>query len=82
MRLSIVIPVYNEHETLDLAVERIRAAPFEKEIIIVDDGSTDGSNKFLKKYFPDIKIIKFPSNLRSFVKEAINRKTNHDQLHP
>jgi glycosyltransferase involved in cell wall biosynthesis len=48
--LSIVIPVFNEEETILALVERVRAAeaPLEKEIIIVDDGSTDGTRHQLK----------------------------------
>jgi len=47
MKLSIVIPVYNESETIDEIVARIQAVPIEKEIIIVDDDSTDGTREKL-----------------------------------
>jgi len=47
MRLSVVIPVYNEIQTIRLVLDRVRASPFDKEIILVDDGSTDGSREFL-----------------------------------
>ena len=45
MRLSIVIPVYNEKATLEELVSRVLAVdlPLEREIILVDDGSTDGT---------------------------------------
>ncbi len=43
MRLSVVIPVYNEEATLRRLVEAVRGVPFDKEIVIVDDCSTDGS---------------------------------------
>ena len=43
MRLSVLIPVYNERETLEEVVRRVRAVPLEKEIIVVDDGSVDGT---------------------------------------
>lgn len=49
MKLSVIVPVYNEHATLAEIVKRILAAPFDKEIIIVDDGSTDGTGDILKK---------------------------------
>jgi dolichol-phosphate mannosyltransferase len=42
-RLSVVIPVFNERETIAEALRRVKAAPLEKEIIVVDDASTDGS---------------------------------------
>jgi len=46
--LSVVIPVYNEEETLGEIVRRVEATPFRKEIILVDDASTDGSRDILK----------------------------------
>lgn len=42
-KLSVVIPVYNEGGTLREIVERVQAVSIDKEILIVDDGSTDGS---------------------------------------
>lgn len=51
MRVSILIPVYNEFPTLPLVLDRVIAAPLppgcEKEIVIVDDGSTDGTADLL-----------------------------------
>lgn len=43
MRLSVLIPVYNERDTLEEVVRRVRAVPMDKEIIVVDDGSMDGT---------------------------------------
>lgn len=49
MKLSIVIPCYNEAQTLRKVLERVRAAPVaEKEVIVVDDYSTDGSRELLR----------------------------------
>ena len=50
MKLSVVIPVYNEKKTLSELICRVEAVKLEKEIIIVDDGSTDGTQNLLKKY--------------------------------
>jgi len=47
MKLSVVIPVYNERTTLPIVLERVRKEPVPKEIIIVDDGSTDGTREYL-----------------------------------
>ena len=46
-RLSVVIPVYNERDTLAEILRRVRAVPIPKEIILVDDGSTDGTRDLL-----------------------------------
>ena len=49
MKLSVLMPVYNEAETIDSAVKRVLAVeyPCEVELVLVDDGSTDGTTKFL-----------------------------------
>ena len=47
LRISVVVPVYNEKATLPEIVRRIRAVPIPKEIILVDDGSTDGTRELL-----------------------------------
>ena len=49
MKLSIVIPCYNEAKTIRAIVDRVRAAPVpDKEIIIVDDCSRDGTRDLLR----------------------------------
>jgi len=50
MKLSIVIPVYNESETICEVVRRVEQVSGDKEIIIVDDGSTDGTRDLLEGY--------------------------------
>lgn len=45
--LSVVIPVFNERDALPVTLARVAAAPFDKEIIVVDDGSTDGTRDYL-----------------------------------
>ncbi|MCC6155056.1 MAG: glycosyltransferase family 2 protein [Candidatus Hydrogenedentes bacterium] len=47
MKLSIVIPAYNEAGTIAQAIERVEAAPYEKQIIVVDDASTDATRETL-----------------------------------
>ena len=48
MRLSIVIPVFNERATLPALLESVASVSLDKEILIVDDGSTDGTREYLK----------------------------------
>ena len=50
MRLSIVIPVYNEQATIIELLDRVAAVDIEKEVIIVDDFSTDGTRAILEDY--------------------------------
>jgi glycosyltransferase involved in cell wall biosynthesis len=61
MKLSVVIPVYNEKGTIEEIVKRVKAVEgIEKEIVIVDDASTDGTVDILKKMQaeqPDLKIF-------------------------
>jgi dolichol-phosphate mannosyltransferase len=51
MKLSIIVPVYNERNTIQEILRRVRAVDIgeiAKEIIVVDDGSTDGTMDILK----------------------------------
>jgi len=50
MKVSIVIPVYNEAKTIHEILERVEALDLDKEIIVVNDSSTDGTAEVLKKY--------------------------------
>lgn len=49
MKLSVLVPVYNEEGTLEEIVRRVRAVPLAKEMIFVDDGSKDRSREILTR---------------------------------
>ena len=58
--LSVIVPVYNERDTIEVAVKRIKASPVPKEIILSDDGSTDGTTEILRRIEsenPDVHVI-------------------------
>jgi glycosyltransferase involved in cell wall biosynthesis len=65
MKVSIIIPCYNEKNTVEKIVEAVRSAPLEsKEIILVDDCSEDGTQTILKKTISPMvdRIIYHPVN--------------------
>jgi len=79
MKLSVVVPVYNERPTLRRVIERVAAVPIDMEILCVDDGSSDGSREILAKLekdHPQVRVFLQPHNmgkgaaLRRGIKEA------------
>lgn len=58
VRLSVLIPVYNERDTIDIVIDLVRATPGRKEIICVDDSSTDGTSEILAALHAQGKIDK------------------------
>ena len=50
LKLSIVIPIYNEKKTLETLIAKVNAVDYDKEIILIDDFSTDGTREILNKY--------------------------------
>lgn len=68
MKTTIVIPSYNERRTLPEVLKAVAAVPLDKEVIVVDDGSRDGTREWLDKAiaggeFPmDLKLIKHEAN--------------------
>jgi glycosyltransferase involved in cell wall biosynthesis len=65
-RLSVLIPVYNEQPTILELLRRVRSVNIPKEIIIVDDGSTDGTKELLRTQvegqFDDVVVIYHEQN--------------------
>jgi glycosyltransferase involved in cell wall biosynthesis len=66
MKLSVIMPVYNERNTLREVVERVLAVPLTLELICVDDGSSDGSRAILgelQTQYPQLRIFLQPKNM-------------------
>lgn len=65
MKVSVIIPVYNEIKTVEEIIKRVESVNIDKEIIAVDDGSTDGSLDILTKLADEgrIKFIQHQKNL-------------------
>lgn len=63
MKLSIIIPVYNEVSTIKKVIDSVNDTNFDKEIIVVDDGSTDGTREALEKFNNRFKIIYHKKNM-------------------
>ncbi len=63
MKLAIIVPAYNEAATIAEVVTRLRALPIEKEIIVVDDASTDGTADALAGLRgPDLVVLRHERN--------------------
>ena len=57
MRLTVIIPIYNEASTLSILLDRVRAVEIEKEIIVVDDGSDRATKEELAQSAGDDVIL-------------------------
>jgi glycosyltransferase involved in cell wall biosynthesis len=62
--LAVVMPCFNERATIEPIVERVLASPYTAEVIIVDDGSTDGTREVLQKLArdPRVQVYEQPFN--------------------
>ena len=74
LRVSVLIPVYNESRTLESLIDRVRAVPMDKEIVCVNDGSTDGSTEILDRLLAEGKIDRLHHQPRNMGKGAAIRQ--------
>lgn len=64
MKLSVLIPVYNEEDHIRELLERVAAVPVEKELVVVDDHSTDRTAEILRSVrLPNMQVIRHERNL-------------------
>lgn len=64
VKLSVIMPVYNERATVEATLRRVRAVDLDKEVIAVDDGSTDGSGEILDRMRQEgVIVIHQPQNM-------------------
>lgn len=63
--LSVIVPVYNEARTIDELLARVLRAPYGQQIIIVDDGSDDGTDRALRAWaaIPGVVVLTHSANL-------------------
>jgi glycosyltransferase involved in cell wall biosynthesis len=75
MKLSIVMPVYNERATIEQIIEQVRAVDvgIERELVIVDDASTDGTRELLAQRFSGDSVVRVFSHERNRGKGAAVR---------
>lgn len=62
--LTVLIPVYNEATTIETLLARVLSAPYRKQIIVIDDGSTDGTTDAIEKWtlHPEIVLLRHLHN--------------------
>jgi len=78
MRLTVIIPIYNEASTLGELLSRVRKVPVDKEIIVVDDGSDDGTKDELREVVAEDFLLMTHSENRgkgSAIRTALSNAT-------
>ena len=66
MKLSVVMPIYNEGATLARIIEKVLSVPIDIELLCVDDGSCDGSREVLSElasHHPQLRVLLQPKNM-------------------
>ncbi len=59
MKISVIIPAYNERDTIADTISRVRGSPVDKEIVVVDDASTDGTPEIVEPLVgPDLRLVR------------------------
>ena len=75
LRLSVLIPVFNEGRTIRTVIEKVRSQSVPlKEIIVVDDGSTDDTAQIVRQVADEDPLVRFLQNGRNMGKTAAIRR--------
>ena len=90
MKVSVIIPVYNEVNTIEEILHRVEAQNLANEILVIDDGSTDGTREKLASLNGDkhLRIILHDHNqgkgaaVRTGIQEAIGDAQGPFRMHP
>ncbi len=94
MKLTIIVPAFNEERTVGRVIERVLALPIDKEILVVDDGSTDRTWEVLKRFEgrPALRLLRHDKNqgkgaairtaLAQMSAEAVSIQDADDELDP
>jgi glycosyltransferase involved in cell wall biosynthesis len=72
-RLSVVMPIYNERDTIRTVIDRVKAVPIRKELILVEDCSKDGTQEMLRQIEAEAKAKPDPDNEIIVVFHEINK---------
>ncbi len=81
--LTVIVPVYNEVATIDILLSRVMEVPYEKQVIVVDDGSDDGTSTILRRWegYPGVLLLRHGINrgkgaaIRTGLEKACGRYT-------
>ena len=66
MKLSVIMPAYNEKQTIEEIIRKVEAVEIDKEIIVVDDASTDSTGDILSRLereLPDLVVVRHEQNM-------------------
>jgi glycosyltransferase involved in cell wall biosynthesis len=73
VKLSVLMPAYNEAATLVEAIRRVQSIDLQKEIVVVDDGSTDNSREILHRLEKKSKEAQDPANQTKIIYQPVNQ---------